>query len=95
MLNLKNKKNLDELIEAFQTASKERGLLRDFLMAILTPAELEEIPKRLRIVKRLRAGETQRRIAEVEEVGVATIARGVREIQDPNNGFNKVLDKLD
>jgi len=67
-------------------------LLFSFLEDVLTPAEFSEISKRLQIVKRLKKGEPQRKIAEDLGIGVATVTRGSREMLDKKGGFNKVLD---
>ena len=55
--------------------------MREFLYGILTPYELREIPIRLEIVKLLKLGMAQHRIAKELGVGVATVTRGSREIQ--------------
>ena len=60
---------------------KDRGEMRDFLLGILTPKELEEIPTRLSIVKMLKKGIPQHEIAEKLKVGIATVTRGSKEIQ--------------
>ena len=60
---------------------KSRDELEDFLIGILTPAELEEIPRRLKIVEMLLEGKSQREIAEKLGVGVATVSRGARELK--------------
>lgn len=56
----------------------------EFLKGILTPKELEELPTRLEIVKRLKRGEAQHKIAEELGVGIATVTRGSKEIQKGN-----------
>lgn len=53
----------------------------EFLKGILTPKELEELPTRLEIVKRLKRGEAQHKIAEELGVGIATVTRGSKELQ--------------
>lgn len=93
-MTTQEKKYLEELVKAFTVASKDKRLLAEFLIDILTPNELEEVAKRLQIVKKLRAGESHRQIAEELEVGVATVNRGSRELLNPQGGFHKVLDKL-
>ncbi len=55
--------------------------MQDFLLGILTPKELEEIPTRLQIVKMLKAGIAQHTIAEKLNVGIATVTRGSKELQ--------------
>lgn len=73
-------KNLEELIETFlDVQTKEK--MYDFLQGILTPKELIEIPNRLQIVKMLKHGVSHHDIAGKLHVGVATVARGSREIQ--------------
>lgn len=52
------------------------------LESLLTPAEYSEISKRLQIFKLLRAGVPQRKIAESLGVGIATVSRGARALQD-------------
>jgi len=71
---------LEALIEAFlQLKTKDQAL--NFLKGILTPSELEEIGMRLQIVKMLRKGVPQHKIAEKLGVGVATVTRGSRELK--------------
>jgi len=54
------------------------------LRAILTPQELEAIPKRLEIVKMLKQGVSQREIADKLGLGIATVTRGSRELKKGN-----------
>lgn len=77
---MKMNKNLEELIDMLlQARGKEE--MRDFLQGILTPKELIEIPNRLQIVKMLKKGISHHEIAGKLGVGVATVARGSRELQ--------------
>lgn len=55
--------------------------MQEFLKGIFTPQELEEIPTRLQIVKKLKEGIPQHQIAKELNVGVATVTRGSKEIQ--------------
>lgn len=71
---------LNELIELLLNI-KNKDDMKNFLLGILTPKELEEIPTRLQIVKRLKRGIPQHKIAEDLGVGIATVTRGSREIQ--------------
>ncbi|AJY51046.1 Trp repressor [Halomonas sp. KO116] len=48
------------------------------LADLLTPAEYQEISKRLQIFKLLREGVPHRKIAETLGVGIATVSRGSR-----------------
>ncbi len=73
-------KQLDELISLLLTI-KNREEMKDFLLGILTPKELEEIPTRLSIVKMLKKGLSQHQIAKDLQVGIATVTRGSKELQ--------------
>lgn len=55
--------------------------MSEFLKSILTPNELEVIPKRLEIVKLLKKGFPQRKIADKLGLGIATVTRGSRELK--------------
>lgn len=46
------------------------------LEELLTPSELSEISKRLKIIQLLKTGMPQRKIAEQLGVGIATVTRG-------------------
>ncbi len=71
---------VDEFIEALLRLKTHKEA-RDFLMGILTPKELQEIPTRLQIVKMLKRRLPQYRIAEKLKVGIGTITRGSNEIK--------------
>jgi len=60
---------------------KSEKEMQDFLNALFTPKEMEEIPKRLEIVKMLKKGTAQRLIADKLGVGIATVTRGSRELK--------------
>lgn len=85
-----NKQYITELAEAI-TSIKSPGLAESFLHNILTPAELEEISKRLQIVKLLMEGVAQRDVAKKLGVSMGTVSRGSREIKYGTDGFKKVL----
>ncbi len=74
-------KNLEELMRAFlDVQTKEK--MYDFLQGILTPKEILELSNRLQIVKMLKRGISHHDIAGKLHVGVATVARGSRELQE-------------
>ena len=89
-----DKKHIEEFVTALQLASKDKRVLEDFLHVFLTPSEMVEFSKRLQIIKLLRSGIPQRKIAEELEVGVATISRGARELQEVSVSISRLLDKL-
>jgi len=71
---------LNELINLLLSI-KTNADMKDFILGILTPKELEEIPNRLSIVKMLKKGFPQQVVAERLGVGIATVTRGSRELQ--------------
>jgi len=75
-----NKKYLNELIEELINI-KDKKLMENFLLGLLTPQELEEIPTRVQIVKMLKKGIPQAKIAEKLRIGIATVTRGSNEIK--------------
>lgn len=83
-----------ELIAVLQKVSKDKKLLDDFLLDLLTPQEYKELPKRWQIVKLLAKGMPQRQIAKELNVSIATITRGSRELLDLKGGFWKALKKF-
>lgn len=73
-------KQLKELIDLLLNINSKEEM-EDFLLGILTPKELEEIPTRLEIIRLLKKGVSQHEIAEKLGIGVATVTRGSKEIQ--------------
>ena len=74
-------KELSNLIDTFLRI-KTKDEMADFLEGILTHKELIEIPNRLAIVKMLKRGISHHDIAGKMHVGVATVTRGSRELQE-------------
>lgn len=75
-----NDKYLEELINEFLKV-KDRKIMKNFLIGLFTEKELEEIPTRVQIVKMLKKGVPQQKIAEKLGVGIATVTRGSNEIK--------------
>lgn len=77
---MKTNKELEEFIRVLiELKNKEEAF--NLLEGILTSKELIEIPTRLKIVKMLKEGIPQHRIAEDLGIGIATVTRGSKEIQ--------------
>lgn len=77
---MSGKKYFKELVEEFLRIDS-KDAMADFLRGILTPSEILEIPKRLQIVKLLKAGVAQKEIARRLGVGIATVTRGSKEVK--------------
>ncbi|OGG44535.1 hypothetical protein A2841_01110 [Candidatus Kaiserbacteria bacterium RIFCSPHIGHO2_01_FULL_48_10] len=71
---------LADLVRVMSELKTEKGM-REFLLGILTPQELEEIVRRLQIIRLLKKGIPHQQIAKRLNVGVATVTRGSKEIK--------------
>lgn len=63
----------------------------NFLTEILTPAEVETLSKRWRILKMLSEGRTQRDIAKELNVSLCKVTRGSRILKDKNAIVSKLI----
>ncbi|OGD10044.1 hypothetical protein A2397_04845 [Candidatus Amesbacteria bacterium RIFOXYB1_FULL_44_23] len=70
----------DELVDALLQVENKSDML-ELLKGLLTLGEIAEISRRLKIVKMLKSGLSQREIAEKLRVGIATVTRGSKEIK--------------
>ncbi|MFA5792450.1 MAG: trp operon repressor [Candidatus Gracilibacteria bacterium] len=84
-----NSKEINELADVI-VAIDDRQVAKDLLRNILTPTELEEVVKRLQIVKLLKKGVAQREIAKKLNVSIGTITRGSRELKSGAPGFKMI-----
>lgn len=73
-----------------------RGEAERFLKDLCTPGEIEALAERWRVVRLLDAGgKTYRQIAEETGASTATVTRVARFLmQEPNEGYRLVLDRL-
>lgn len=78
---MKEKVRLFNQLRDFLLSINNKAEMENFLLGMLTPKELDEIPTRLEIVKLLKKNVPQKRISERLGVGVATITRGSRELR--------------
>ena len=82
--NLSERISKGDLLDTFiaeLAGCRSRRELREFLQAILTPAEIKELPVRLEIIRLLKQGHSQREVAQALGVGIATVSRGARELK--------------
>lgn len=73
--------------------TKSTTRLHALLTELLTPNELQEIPMRWQIIKELVRGTPQREIATKLKVGIATVTRGARELQNPKSILRQLAHK--
>jgi len=81
--------NFNDVTDIIYT-TQDKELLDDFLIGVTTEKERSELAQRVEIIKRLIAGEPQAKIASDLGVGIATVTRGSKEL---NQGRFKVLRK--
>ncbi|QOC22535.1 helix-turn-helix domain-containing protein [Wenzhouxiangella sp. AB-CW3] len=88
-----NRAARSSLAEAFlsmQTAEEMRALLKD----LTTPAELEALVDRWRVVKFLDEGRPYREIHDLTGVSVTTIGRVARFLEQGNGGYQLALERI-
>lgn len=66
-----------------------------FLKDLCTPAELEALADRWRVVELLREGLTYRDIQDRTGVSVTTIGRVARFLADGHGGYQRVIERLE
>jgi TrpR family trp operon transcriptional repressor len=76
---MKNK-SINELVDALLRVNNREDAL-DLLKGLLTVGELDEIARRLQIIKMLKTGFSQRDIVGKLKVGIATVTRGSNELK--------------
>lgn len=74
------------LIQHIKNLKTEKEI-KDFLESLFTADEINEFETRLKIIKLLIKGYSQRAVAEKLNVGVATVSRGARELKNKKFKF--------
>lgn len=83
--------NLARALVALQSP----GECLDFLRDLCTPAELEALADRWRVVAHLESGRPYREIHDLTGVSVTTIGRVARFLEHGNQGYRAALTRLD
>lgn len=68
---------------------------RDFFRDLCTPAELQAIADRWRVVGLLRDGRPYREIHDLTGVSVTTIGRVARFLEYGNGGYRRAIERLE
>ncbi len=84
----------DELVGIISKHGNDKAFLKEFLKDLMTPSEYQDIGIRWQIVKRLIKKEKHREIASDLKIGIATVTRGSRELNDKNGGFWQMVKRL-
>ena len=82
-----------DLRRAFLSCSSIEEV-RDFLADLCTPAELEAMADRWRVVPLLKAGHPYREIHDRTGVSVTTIGRVARFLEHGNGGYIRAYERL-
>ena len=82
--------NLSELAIAL-AETKDALLIKNFLLRLLTPAEIADIAARWALVKALEQKIPQRKIAKDLGLSLCKITRGSKEMKNPDQAFHKML----
>ena len=90
----KEKKYAQDLLGIICNVSKDKKLLNDFLIDLLTPTEYDDIMVRWQIVKQLIRNVLQREIRDRLKASIATVTRGSRELQYGDGTFQKFYKRL-
>ena len=88
-----NNEQLESLAQAF-AGCQSASTLKAFLQDICTPAELEALVDRWRVVVPLLAGKSYRAIAQETGVSVTTIGRVARSLSEGRGGYQAVVDVM-
>ncbi len=81
-----------ELLEVVLSIS-EKDELESFFTDIFTPAELDDISLRWKLLKDLYRGMTQRKIAEKYGISLCKITRGSKVLKNKDSVVLKVLNR--
>jgi len=84
--------HLQALAHAF--TGLQQGQILDFLRDLCTPAELEAMADRWRVVPLLHQGVPYRKIHQLTGVSVTTISRVARSLEHGTGGYARVLANL-
>ena len=85
-------KNIYQLVDIIKQIDSKNEL-NCFFKELLTQSEINTLSKRLRILKQLLLGHTQRQIAQDLKVSLCKVTRGSKIIQDKNSVLKKYLIK--
>lgn len=83
-----------ELEKVIQLTAREPKKLNLLLNDLLSTEELAVLPVRWQIIKRLDQGQPQHEIAKELGVGITTVTRGSKMLQNKKGGFQQVLKML-
>lgn len=81
---------INELIDIFTSISDSKEMGR-FFEEIFTPTERKDLFLRWKLMKLLKTGMTQRKIATELGISLCKITRGVKILSDPDSVTNQLI----
>jgi TrpR family trp operon transcriptional repressor len=93
-VNLEKHMTIDKELLKIISSINDLDELNRFFNDIFTPAELDDISLRWKLLKDLHKGMTQRKIAEKYGISLCKITRGSRVLKDNTSVVLKVLNLL-
>ncbi len=84
-------KKLAQIFLAAKTPVEMEALLKD----LLTPAEIQDLLERWKIIDLLLQGETQRSVRDRVGVSIAKVSRGAAVIQTGTGAFQDIWKKIE
>lgn len=88
-----DKKRLKELSSALLKAAEKPKNLEAFISDILSPAEIEDLYNRIRILEELLNGKTQREVSKNLHVSIAKVSRAALVIKHGSGALKSILKK--
>jgi len=89
-----DRKAIHELSAAL-AACRDEELIYDFLYSLLTENETHEIATRWALVRLIKEGMSQRKIADKLGLSLCKITRGSKELKKEESSFNKMIEIFD
>jgi len=83
-------KELQELAKIFSDI-KDPAVMQKAMLEIFTEKELRDVSLRLKLMKQLKQGQSQREIAATLGISLCKITRGSKILKQDNSFFNKIL----
>ena len=83
---------IDEIVEVF-TRIEDPAVMKRFFEEIFTPAERHDFALRWELMKRVREGTPQRKIAADLKISLCKITRGAKIVKNPESVTNQMLSK--
>ncbi len=82
----------DEIVDVF-TGIVDRKTMKRLFTEVFTPAEIQDVALRWRLMKMIHQGIPQREIAGRLGISLCKITRGSRVLKSPNSVSKKILDR--